>query len=48
MTPTRWTEENGLLTFTNKLRRRSLFEKYKQPLNELMDRLKDKVQFTYC
>ena len=46
--PIRWTEENGLLTFTNKLRRKGLSDKFRERLDELMDSLKDKVQFTYC
>ena len=46
--PIQWTEENGLITFTNKLKRRALTEKFHERLDELMDGLKDKVKFTYC
>lgn len=44
----RWTEENGCLTFTNKIRRRALTEKYQDRLDKLMTELKEKVQLKYC
>lgn len=34
--PIRWTEENGILTFTNKLKRRALVAKYGERLDELI------------
>lgn len=46
--PMPWTEDNGLITFTNKLKRKALVEKYQVKLDELMEDLKDKVQFKYC
>ena len=45
--PIQWTEENGLITFTNKLRRKALTEKYQDTLAEFIDSLKDKVQVQY-
>ena len=37
--PVRWTEPAGLLTFTNKLKRRRLVEKYQGKIDELVSKL---------
>ena len=45
--PVPWTEAAGLLTYTNKVKRKALTEKYHERLDAFMAELRDKVKIIY-